>query len=273
MSGNDQQIEYWNGAVGERWAKLQQTIDTNMASITESLLPFAAPKLGERVLDIGCGCGTTTLLLAKAVGPSGDVTGVDISASMLGVARDRGISANFIEADASVHAFKATHDLVFSRFGVMFFAEPVAAFANIRKALKPHGRLAFVCWRAFAENDWAFAPYAAAKPLLLEEPASDPFAPGPFAFADSGRLRNILDEAGFSDIRITPLDSVMHMGADADEAAKQATNIGPLARALNGLDDAQREKIRGVVKDVLMKYQKKDGVAPGAACWLVGATV
>jgi SAM-dependent methyltransferase len=273
MSGNAQQIEYWNGAVGERWAKLQQTIDANMASITEALLLFAAPKPGERVLDIGCGCGTTTSLLAKAVGPSGDVTGVDISAPMLGVARGRGIAANFIEADASMHAFKATHDLVFSRFGVMFFADPLPAFANIRKSLKPHGRLAFVCWRAFPENQWAFAPYAAAKPLLPDEPAGDPFAPGPFAFADAGRLRNILDEAGFGDIRINPLDSVMHMGADPDEAAKQATNIGPLARAMNGLDDAQREKIRVVVTEALTKYRIKDGVAPDAACWLVGATV
>jgi SAM-dependent methyltransferase len=273
MSGNEQQIEYWNGAVGERWAKLQQTIDANMASIAEALLPFAAPKPGERVLDIGCGCGTTTLLLSKAVGPSGDVTGVDISGPMLAVARGRGISANFVEADASTHSFKATHDLVFSRFGVMFFADPLAAFANIRKALKPHGRLAFVCWRAFVENEWARVPYAAAKPLLPEEPPGDPFAPGPFAFADSGRLRNILDEAGFNDIRINPLDSVMHMGADIEEAAKQATNIGPLARAMNGLDDARREKVRALVKEALAKYRTKDGVSPGAACWLVGATL
>ncbi|MGA9794617.1 MAG: class I SAM-dependent methyltransferase [Rhizomicrobium sp.] len=273
MSGNEKQIEYWNGPVGERWAKLQPTVDVNMASIADALLAFAAPKPGERVLDIGCGGGTTTLLLSKAVGPSGDVTGVDISAPMLAVARGRGIAANFIEADASAHSFNATHDLVFSRFGVMFFDEPVAAFANIRKALKPHGRIAFVCWRPFVENAWSFAPYSAAKSLLPEEPPSDPFAPGPFAFADCGRLRNILDEAGFADIRINPLDSAMHMGADVEEAAMQATRIGPLARAMNGLDDAQREKVRGVVKEVLAKYRTKEGVAPGAACWLVGATV
>jgi hypothetical protein len=123
------------------------------------------------------------------------------------------------------------------------------------------------------ENAWSFAPYSAARSLLPQEPPSDPFAPGPFAFADSGRLRNILDEAGFSDIRIAPLDSVMHMGADFDEAATQATLIGPLARAMSGLDDAQREEIRGVVKEALEKYRTKEGVAPGAACWLVGATV
>lgn len=272
MSGNEKQVEYWNGPVGERWARLQQTIDTNMVAITNALLPFAAPMHGERVLDIGCGGGTTTSLLAKAVGPSGNVTGVDISRPMLAVARGRGINANFIEADASVHTFKATHDLVFSRFGVMFFAEPAMAFANIRKALKPGGRIAFVCWRPFAENAWSFAPYSAAKPLLPEQPPSDPHAPGPFAFADNVRLAAILGEADFADIRIDKLDTAMNMGADADEAAAQALNIGPLARATTGLDDPTREKIKAAAKSALEKYQTSKGIEAPAACWLVSAS-
>jgi SAM-dependent methyltransferase len=271
MSGNAQQIEYWNGPVGEKWARLQQTIDTNMAAITAALMSFAAPQPGERVIDIGCGGGTTTALLAKAVGPSGDVTGVDISRPMLTLARSRGIAANFLEADASAHAFKPTHDLVFSRFGVMFFAEPALAFANIRKALKPGGRVAFVCWRPFVENAWSFAPYSAAKSLLPEEPPGDPHAPGPFAFADDVRLAAILGDAGFDDVSIDKLDTTMNMGANAGEASAQAMNIGPLARAATGLDDVTRGRIKLTAESVLEKYKTAKGIEAPAACWLVRA--
>ena len=273
MSVNAQQIEYWNGAVGQRWARLQETIDGNLAAITQALIPFAAAKPGERVLDIGCGCGTATIMLSKAVGPGGDVTGVDISAPMLAVARARGANANFLEADASVHLFKPTHELIFSRFGVMFFADPPAAFANIRKAQAPHGRLAFVCWRAVQDNLWASAPFAAARDLLPPQEAADPLAPRPFAFADDARLKGILSQAGFRDIRIEKLDSTMNMGATADEAAAQALNIGPLARAASELDEPAREKIRARVRDTLAKFAGPQGIAPPAACWLVGATI
>jgi ubiquinone/menaquinone biosynthesis C-methylase UbiE len=268
---NTQQIEYWNGAVGERWARLQETIDNNLGEITKSLMPFANAQPGERVLDVGCGCGTTTILLSKAVGPNGNVTGVDISTPMLAVARGRGANANFMEADASLHRFKPTHDLIFSRFGVMFFADPLAAFANLRKALKPHGRLAFVCWRAAAENAWASVPYAAARDHLPPQEPTDPLAPGPFAFADDARLNAILTQAGYREIRIEKLDSVMNMGTTAEEAAAQALNIGPLARAAAGLDEAAREKIRAVVQAALAKFASPLGVTPPAACCLVGA--
>jgi SAM-dependent methyltransferase len=269
---NADQIEYWNGEVGERWAKLQETIDASLARIGDAALAFAAVKPGERVLDIGCGCGTTTYALSKAVGLSGSVTGVDISAPMLAVARSRGAGVNFMEADAATHLFHPTHDLVFSRFGVMFFADPTPAFANIRKALKPHGRLAFVCWRQAAENLWASAPFAAAKHLVPEQPQADPHAPGPFAFADKARLTNILYGAGYKSIRIEPLDTTMYMGPSPQEAAVQALNIGPLARAAAGLDEPGRDTIRETVAMALAKYQTADGITPATACWLVGAS-
>jgi hypothetical protein len=123
------------------------------------------------------------------------------------------------------------------------------------------------------ENLWTSAPYAAARDLLPPQEPSDPLAPGPFAFADAGRLRNILDEAGLADIRIEALDSTMNMGADVDEAAAQAMRIGPLARAMTGLDDEMREKIRNAVKPVLARYKSHEGITPPAACWLVGATL
>jgi len=152
MASNEQQIEYWNGRAGQRWAAQQERIDWNLAEITEAVIPFARAKPGEHILDIGCGCGTATLMLARAVRPNGSVAGVDISAPMLAVARARAHSGQadipFIEADASAYDFQPTFDLVFSRFGVMFFADPFAAFANIHKAVAPKGRLAFVCWRS-----------------------------------------------------------------------------------------------------------------------------
>jgi len=275
MSGNQDQIDYWNGPAGQRWAEAQQNMDRNMASIHAALVRFAAVKPGERVLDIGCGCGTTSFAFADAAGATGHVTGVDISAPMLGVARARAGSrpVDFVEADASAYPFKQAFDAVTSRFGVMFFADPGAAFANIRKALKPGGRLAFVCWRAIPENVWAFAPFAAARDLLPAQPPPDPHAPGPFAFADSARLKSILEGAGFADVTIEKLDTVMHMAATAKEAAQFTLGIGPLARAAADADDQTRAKIVERVTVAMQKFETPEGVSPPAACWLVGARV
>ena len=277
MSGNEQQIEYWNGQVGERWASFQARLDAAMTDIASSAYAFAAVRPGERVLDVGCGCGTTALELAKAVGSSGSVVGIDISRPMLETARARaaqaGTKADFREADASDYAFKPEFDLMFSRFGVMFFADPVSAFANLRKALKPGGRLRFVCWRAAPENIWATAPFVAAMDLLPPQEAGDPHAPGPFAFADGGRLKGILTEAGFSNVRLEKLETHMNMGADVDEAVDQAFKIGPLARALSEVDDAVKDRVRLRIADALAKFKTPSGVRAPAACWLVGAAV
>jgi SAM-dependent methyltransferase len=268
---NREQIEYWNGPVGERWAAFQPVMDKALSAISDAALAFAAATPGERVLDLGCGTGTTTYALAKAVGPAGNVSGVDISRPMLAVARTRGTGVNFREGDASVLLFHPTHDLVFSRFGVMFFDDPEAAFANIRKALAPHGRLAFVCWRDVKQNVWASGPMAAAKALLPPQEPADPLAPGPFAFADDARLRDILGRAGYRDVRIEKLDSTLNMGATVSDAAEQALRVGPLARAAAELDDATKDKIRAVVKDAFAKFETPAGITPPAACWLVGA--
>lgn len=271
MTANDAQIEYWNGAVGERWARLQETIDASLAEIHKALMTFADPRPRERVLDIGCGAGTTTYALAKAVGNEGSVTGVDISEPMLAVARTRGIGVNFRKADAATHLFHPTHDLVFSRFGVMFFDDPVRAFANIKKAIKPHGRLAFVCWRDVKENLWASLPMEAARALVPPQPPADPLAPGPYAFASADRLRDIFTHAGYRELLIEPLDTVVNLGTTLDDAAEQVLNIGPLARAATGLDEAVRGNIRAAVKGALAPYQAAVGVTPPAACWLVRA--
>lgn len=275
LTANAEQIEYWNGAMGENWARSQKALDICLAPITKSLLPWASPLPGERVLDIGCGCGGTTLMLAGAVGPNGSVTGVDISRPMLAVARGSaaaaGVSVEFAEADAAVYSFDPEFNLVFSRFGVMFFDDPVAAFVNIRRAAAPGGRLAFVCWRTMRENAWLATPLASAIDLLPPEEPGDPHDPGPFAFADNARIEHSLSTAGYCDIRIEPLDSVMITGSTLEEAVAQSLKLGPLARRAAGLEESVRDVIRERVAGAIAPFASPDGVALPAACWLVRA--
>ena len=271
---NADQIKFWDGPTGHKWAQFQADMDRNLTDATAGIMPFAAAKAGERVLDIGCGAGQTTFLLADAVGTGGHVTGVDISGPLLGVARHRARkNVEFIHSDAAFYAFKPEYDLVFSRFGVMFFDAPAEAFANIRKSLKPGGRLAFVCWRPAQENQWVALPAGAARDLLPAQPPPDPLAPGPFAFADPKRVETILSDAGFKNVRIEKLDGRMDLGKDSDHAAFQMTNLGPLSRALGdtAVDDATRERVRVAVMAALEKIRTPDGIRPAIACWLVGA--
>jgi ubiquinone/menaquinone biosynthesis C-methylase UbiE len=275
MTANQDQVDFWNGRMGHEWVVLQERMDANLSAIHQALMPFAAPRAGEAVLDIGCGTGTTSMALADAVGPNGRVTGLDVSREMLGLARLRGqgrANLDFVESDASQAAFQPEYDLLFSRFGVMFFDDPAAGFANMRKAAKPGGRIAFACWRTPQENLWASAPMAAAKPFLPDAAPPDPLAPGPFALADAARVRAILEQAGFKDVRIEKFDGVMDMGRDLDLAAAQMLRIGPVARAAAELGEASKVKITAAVRDALGRFVRADGsIAPPVACWLVGA--
>ncbi|MGQ0742014.1 MAG: class I SAM-dependent methyltransferase [Alphaproteobacteria bacterium] len=275
---NAEQLEYWNGPAGERWGSQQEKIDENLKDITDALFRFAALKEGERVLDLGCGCGTTSFLAEKIVGEKGRVIGIDISNPMLEIARARarnlGSHVTFIEADAAVHQFGAFRfDVVLSRFGAMFFEDPVMGFTNVRRALGEGGRLVFVCWRDIKENDWANVPYQAALPLLPPQEPADPCAPGPFAFADAGRTKTILSRSGYKDVHIEKLDAKMYLGSTVEAAAEEAMNIGPLARAARELPEETQRKIRAVVEKVYRPFESKDGIAPPAACWLVRANV
>ena len=275
MPANQDQVDFWNGRMGHEWVVLQERMDANLSAIHQALMPFAAPRAGEAVLDIGCGTGTTSMALADAVGPYGRVTGLDVSREMLGLARLRGqgrANLDFVESDASQAVFQPDYDLLFSRFGVMFFDDPAAGFANMRKAAKPGGRMAFACWRTPQENLWASAPMAAAKPFLPDAAPPDPLAPGPFAFADAARVRAILEQAGFKDVRIEKFDGVMDMGRDLDLAAAQMLRIGSVARAAAELGEASKVKITAAVRDALGRFVRADGsIAPPVACWLVGA--
>lgn len=274
-SPNAQQIEYWNGPAGERWSRAQDRIDHHLGLITETLMAFSAPRPGERVLDIGCGGGTTALLIRERIGPEGAVTGIDISAPNLGVARARAhagmADVAFVEADAATYDFQPVFDLAFSRFGVMFFDDPAGAFANIRKAMAERGRLAFVCWRTFKENEWAFAPYQAALDLLPPQEAIDPYAPGPFAFADAERTTALLRDSGFRHVTIKAHDTTVNLGETVEDAVTEALTIGPLARAAAELDEDVRNKIRARIAPVFERYKTRYGITPPAAVWLVSA--
>lgn len=269
----DLQHEYWNGDAARRWIAAGEELDRMIEGVTGAAMALAAPRAGQRVLDVGCGCGTTTLRLHELVAPDGVVEGVDISAPMLEVARARGarLGVRFTEADAATYRTSPAPDLVFSRFGVMFFSDPRAAFAGMRGGMATNGRLVFVCWRSFDENPWASVPLAVARDLLPAAPPPDPHAPGPFAFADRERLHGLLTGAGFARVSITPHDDVAIVGESVEQAADQALTIGPLARAAGGLPESVRQDIRARIAPAFERFATPRGVAPPAAVWLVEA--
>ena len=272
---NAQQAAYWNDAAGPTWADLQAPLDRQLAPLGRAAMAVLAPTPGERVLDIGCGAGATSLQLAQAVSPGGEVMGADISRPLLEVARQRASAIaglSFVEADAQTYPFAAaTFDAVFSRFGVMFFADPTAAFANIRRALKPGGRLAFVCWRTPAENPIMTLPMAAALAHLPPPAPPEPGAPGPFAFADPERVRTILGTAGFTDIAVTPHNEKIG-GGDLDTVVGLALKVGPLGAMLREHPD-QRDTVIASVRAALAAHNGPDGVKLDSATWIVTARV
>jgi SAM-dependent methyltransferase len=272
MTANDDQIEYWNGAAAGIWAAQQERLDRELDPLGRATIRALAPRPGEHVLDVGCGSGQTTLQLADAVGPRGRVVGIDVSSPLLGAARRRNPPGHveFRRADAQTHAFEQSFDAVYSRFGVMFFADPVAALANLRRALRPSGRIAFVCWRAEAENPIMTVPMAAAaKHLPPPSPPQDPEAPGPFAFANDARLRRILETAGFADIAITPHDELIG-GNDRAATLDLALHVGPLGRCLREHPDRRAaviDSVRAAIEPYIV-----DGIARmPSATWIVTA--
>jgi SAM-dependent methyltransferase len=269
-----EQAAYWNGPGGEGWLAAYQRIQRAIGDIGEVGLAAAAPQHGEHVIDIGCGTGDTTAALARAVGLSGHVLGVDISESLITAARTHRLdNATFVVGDAARHPFQASHyDLVFSRFGVMFFADPVAAFRNIRRALKPAGRLVFIAWRTPQENPWGTTPVRAAQPFLPAQPRPGPEDPGQFAFGDRARVERILGEAGFKALRFEPIDRQIWMGNTVAEVVAGAGKFGPLARAFAGAEPAAIEKAKQAIADVLAPHQGPEGVRLPGACWLVRAS-
>lgn len=282
MTANSEQIDYWNGEGGRRWAEQNTTLESVLHHVGEAALDAATPAAGEWALDIGCGCGNQTLGLARRIGPAGRVLGVDVSAPMLAIAREQTSSTSgdhaaieFLQADASSHAFEpGRYDLLFSRFGVMFFEDPGSAFRNLRRALKSDGRLAFCCWRALAENDFMKVPIAAALEHVPAPEPPPPDAPGPFAFADAERVRAILEEAGFQDIRIEAAERPMRLaeGLSMEESASRLLALGPVSRLLTEESEETRERVHQSVVRALLPYSDPEGVTFSGRFWLVRAS-
>jgi SAM-dependent methyltransferase len=266
---------YWNEAGGQAWTELHELTDRLYHPIAEAVVERAYPGPGGRVLDVGCGPGATTLDMARRLGPEGRCVGADVSAGLLALARGRAGSeglaqAEFILGDAQTYDFgEAAFDAVMSRFGVMFFQAPVVAFANLRRAVAPGGGLAFACWRGPAENPLSQEPAKAAAPFLPELPHPVKDEPGRFAFADPARVRGILENSGWREVEIAPLDVATPLSFD--ELMTMSLRLGPVGAALQQQTEAVRAQVGDAVAARLQAYAE-DGMVPmTAACWLVTA--
>jgi SAM-dependent methyltransferase len=274
---NADQVAYWNGPAGQRWAERQAAQDIVLGPVADALIDRAQPKAGERIVDVGCGSGATTIAFARKVAPSGHVLGIDVSAPMLERARQSApndLPIDFVLADATVYPFEpASFDLLASRFGVMFFADPALSFANMRKALRPSGRLAFACWREPRENPFFMAPLQAAYKHVPKLPQLGPEDPGPFAFASEARVRRILGEAGFTGVEMEacPLSLDAAIGRGLDRAVQGALEIGPVSRALEGQPTELRTAAANSIREALEPFAKGDAVLLPASIWIVTA--
>lgn len=272
---NREQIEYWNGPGAQRWVTQQARLDRALEPLDAIAIERAAPARGERVLDIGCGCGASTLALAERVAAQGSVLGLDLSGPMLGRARERAAGmpqVAFTHADAARHPFSGDFDLLYSRFGVMFFDDAVSAFANLRRALRPSGRICFLCWRPPEDNPWYEIPVVAASEVLGPPPPAPPGSPTPFTLAAPERVHAVLGGAGFREIEITPHERQLVLSSvGIDEALEFAIQAGPVARRLAEMNDEARKRVRGAIERALTPYARGQVIALRASVWVVHA--
>lgn len=272
---NRDQFDAWNGESGTRWTADADRRDQVLAPVADALLAAAALAPGDVVLDIGCGCGATTLLAGNAVAPDGSVCGIDLSVPMLELARRRGSpldQVEFSEGDAQTHRFApASFDVAMSRFGTMFFADPVAAFTNVLGALRPAGRLCLATWRPLVDNPWLMIPGAALLGHAAAIP-SDNEGPGMFAQSDPAVVRELLTAAGFGDISLEPVDVAFTLGATIGDAVDYLADTGPARRVLDGIPEDRRGTALAEVRTVLADHTDEDGVQLGGGIWIIQAT-
>ena len=269
----EDQAALWNGAAGTTWVEAQEPLDRLFKPFEELLVETVLARGARSVLDVGCGTGATTLAIARAL-DGGNAVGVDISEPMLALAKVRAehehLAATFMRADAETYAFEPqSFDTIVSRFGVMFFADPARAFANLRSATRIGGELALIAWRGPAENPFMTAAERAAAPFLPGLPPRSVGGPGQFAFADSRRVHGILERGGWGGIDVRPLDVVCTLAKD--DLLGYVTRIGPIGRALRAADERTRARITEAVLPAFDPYVDGADVRFVAACWLIGA--
>lgn len=272
---NRDQSTHWNSLTGRTWSELSDMLDRVLAPLEVVLIAALGPIQNRTLLDVGCGAGATTLRAARLVGPNGRCLGVDISAPLIETARSRALSldidtVDFAQADAQIHDFETGgFDAVISRFGVMFFNDPVAAFANLRRAARQGAQLACVAWRSAAENAFMTTAERAAAAILPDFPVRDENAPGQFAFGNRERVRKILEASGWSAIDIRPIDAPCSI--PQAELRSYVTRMGPLGAVFDGLDAELQERVGDAVESAFARFVRDGAAHFTSACWLVSA--
>ena len=278
---NAEQKEHWNGSAGEQWAGNDDTMAELLAPFSDALMEHATVRGASAALDIGCGGGSQTLALARYLGEGAQVLGIDISGPLLAVAErrvqqdpDLASRVGFAHADAADYDFDAARfDLLFSRFGVMFFDDPTSAFRNLRAAATPRARLAFCCWRPLAENPFVRLPLQGALSVLPPPPSPEPRAPGPFAFAEPDYVETLLGDAGWSSVAITPAQIPMRWASEDGFSAlvRDLVNLGPIGRLLQEAEAAEREKVYAACEELLRPHYRDGVMEMDGAVWMVTA--
>ena len=277
MSERTAQSEYWDGQAGEHWTAFRQRYDELLGGFGHAAIDRADPQPEERYADIGCGTGATTLELGRRVGPEGFVIGIDLSGPMLETARERATEerlahVRFAKADAARYRFEPSSlDGVLSRFGVMFFDEPVDAFGHVRGALRPDGRLVFVCWQEVLANEWITVPASAIIQQLPMPQLGIMRGPGLFSMSDAAVVRSILERAGFAEVEIESLVLPQRFGDNVDDAISFMMQTQIAASILVGADAQQVDAVVRSMRDTLEPHVRKDGVYLDGAAWLVSA--
>jgi ubiquinone/menaquinone biosynthesis C-methylase UbiE len=282
-SANEEAVEAWNGVLFDRFLRFRHIVTAGLGAHGEAALALHPPAPGERVLDIGCGFGDTTQRIAQLVGPQGAALGVDVAERFVVRAREEAREAGtpnvrFLVADVQATSFEERFDYAFSRFGTMFFANPVVALRNVRQALEPGGRLTMVVWRRKLDNDWLHRAERVVERFVTEPEESDEptCGPGPFSMADADTVSDVVLRAGFEDVALRRCDIEIAIGRNLDEAVEFVMALGPAGEVIRLAGDAAeriRPQISAALHEALADLARPDGVWAPASTWIVAARV